>query len=129
MNDSYGVREIVAYEYFVIYEYSIHIDIYSCELENIEAYTIKVIYNQEFTLPTPSRTGYTFTGWEYNGELFEEGIYTYSYDINIRATWEANKYNINYYDGETLIASEEVTYDSSYTLMSSFTKEELTLQL
>ena len=124
LNDGTGIHKVIASAFCSISEYTIYFETYGGELEE---YSQKVIYGLEYTLPTPTKTGYTFSGWEYNGEDFEEGIYNYWYDITVYAKWTANTYNVNYYDGETLINSEEVTYNSSYTLMSSYTKEELTL--
>src|SRR5699024_6527320 len=37
--------------------------------------TDTVNYNERITLPTPTRTGYTFTGWEYGGSTYT-GSYT-----------------------------------------------------
>ena len=46
----------------------------------------------DFVLPTPYKTGYTFTGW-YNGETKVEAI---TADVELTATWEVVKYNVTW---------------------------------
>ena len=55
---------------------------------------IAAVFDSEVTLPTPTRTGYTFVGW-YNGEtLVESGIYQGYEDVTLVAQWEVNLYNV-----------------------------------
>ena len=80
----------------------------------------KEVYNDEpyGTLPTPTRTGYTFTGWHYNsadGDIVTAETALKSKSTHtIYASWEANKYAItfNANGGTVDVASKEVTYDS-----------------
>ncbi|SFH99059.1 Listeria/Bacterioides repeat-containing protein [Pseudobutyrivibrio sp. OR37] len=80
----------------------------------------KEVYNDEpyGTLPTPTRTGYTFTGWHYNsadGDIVTAETALKSKSAHtIYASWEANKYTItfNANGGTVDVDSKEVTYDS-----------------
>lgn len=43
------------------------------------------------SLPTPTRSGYSFTGWYLDGVLFEEGtVYAYEHDVTLVAGWSEN---------------------------------------
>ena len=75
-------------------------------------------YDENYTLITPVRTGYTFGGW-YNGDTkIESGIWNYTTDMTLTALWTANTYTVTYdaHGGECSIPSEEVIFDESYTL-------------
>lgn len=61
---------------------------YSLEFTNIDnPYKIETTYNEVFTLPAPTKEGYLFIGWDYNGSDFEEGKWTYLNDIVLVAKW------------------------------------------
>ena len=45
-------------------------------------------YNDSFTLPTPTKEGYIFLGWECLGKDFTEGKWRYLEDITLVAKWE-----------------------------------------
>ena len=52
-------------------------------------------FNKDLSLPTPSRTGYTFLGWYLNGNLYSDSIkYTFTNDVTFTARWQINSYNI-----------------------------------
>ena len=71
-----------------------------------------VVEHNAATRPAdPSRTGYTFTGWD---SAFED----VTEDITVTAQYEINKYTVRYYeaDGETLIGSEQVNYKTAATM-------------
>ncbi|MCL2522494.1 MAG: InlB B-repeat-containing protein, partial [Erysipelotrichales bacterium] len=85
--------------------------------------TQDITFGQSFTLPTPTRTGYTFSGW-YNGiDLIAlTGLsWDISGNITLRAEWTANTYIItfNVNGGDALVPStQNVTFDQTYTLPS-----------
>lgn len=54
--------------------------------------TQDVFYNEPYELVKPSRKGYSFEGWLNNGEAFEDGIWTYTNNIQLVASWSANTY-------------------------------------
>src|SRR5690606_23644140 len=55
-----------------------------------------VTYNQNFTLGTTSKTGYTFLGWTLNGDDFVAGVWEIDSDITLVAKYQANAYTITY---------------------------------
>ena len=70
-------------------------------------------------LPTPTRTGYTFTGWHLNtasgAKVDSTTIVNTNSAHTLVASWEANKYTItfNANGGNVDVASKEVTYDAA----------------
>lgn len=72
-------------------------------------------YNVEstFTLPIPTRTGYTFTGWTGTGLSSTTKTVTISNSIGNRsysANWSKNYYTVNYYVNGNLWAQRSVGY-------------------
>lgn len=59
-------------------------------MENITAK-----YEKEVTLPTTSKTGYTFKGW-LNQELEVTSPYKVEDNVTLSAKWNAITYNITY---------------------------------
>ena len=52
-------------------------------------------FNKDLSLPTPSRTGYTFLGWYLNDNLYSDSIkYTFTNDVTFTARWQPNSYNV-----------------------------------
>ena len=91
------------------------------------AYNDYYTYDSSYTLPTPTRTGYTFNGWYENsyftGESFEEsGIWEVPNDVTLYAKWTANNYLVTFHTNNgTLPSGYEndemvVTYDSTYVI-------------
>ena len=77
-------------------------------------------YGDKYTLPTPTRTGYTFNGW-YNGSSKVSsgtGYWYGSSDMSLKASWTANKYTIRLdaNGGSVSSSYQYITYDSTYTL-------------
>ena len=80
---------------------------------------ITVTYDRSYSLPTPSKTGYTFAGWYYNGAKIESGVWQKTQDITIEAHWTANKYTVSFNaNGGSMSDSNSmvVTYGSYATL-------------
>lgn len=53
-------------------------------------------YDSPFKTETPSRKGYDFEGWTYNGDPFENRTWDIDSDITLLAHWKAKKYKISY---------------------------------
>jgi uncharacterized repeat protein (TIGR02543 family) len=72
------------------------------------------------SLPTPQKTGYTFTGWYTSiteGEKIEsDTIFNLKNDQTLYARYTANKYIISYNTngGEAITDTKEVIYDGTY---------------
>lgn len=91
---------------------------------NVDSQT--VTFDLAYTLPTPTRTGYTFAGW-YNGStLYNDGKWQTANSITLTAQWTANTntvYTVNHYqqnildDDYTLLETQKLTgtSDSSIT--------------
>ena len=57
---------------------------------------IAISYEDNITLPVPTKTGYRFLGWYLNNDLFTESKYNYTNDINLLAKWEKIQYHITF---------------------------------
>ncbi len=58
--------------------------------------TLNVIFGKSVTLPTPTRSGYSFVGW-YNGQTkVESGVWYIAENVTLTATWEQTKFAISY---------------------------------
>ena len=78
-----------------------------------------VTYGANFTLQSPTRTGYTFLGWKYQGNYINSGKWTYLDNIEVIAEWSAKSYTLTLDPMEGEISgstSVDVTFDSSFTL-------------
>ncbi len=67
------------------------------------------VYNGTYALPeNPTKEGYTFVGYEMNGEVFaSSGKFTYTTDIVVEVIWEKiegyDMSTVSFYDGEVQI--------------------------
>ena len=77
-----------------------------------------VTYDSAYTLKEPTRTGYTFLYWAYNGEEFTSGTWNLVSSVTLVAEWRANEYTVTYNanGGECDMPSDTVTYDATYTV-------------
>lgn len=57
------------------------------------ATTSEKVNVEDFTLPTPTKAGYTFTGWTLNGDLFTENNLLVQ-DVTLVATWSMNQFTV-----------------------------------
>ena len=54
--------------------------------------TMEVTFGAAYTLPTPTKEGFTFKGWTKDGIAFDaEGTWNYAMGATLVATWEENK--------------------------------------
>ncbi|MBE6688895.1 MAG: hypothetical protein E7588_06410 [Ruminococcaceae bacterium] len=80
------------------------------------------------TLPTPTRTGYTFNGWYTSSsggtQITSNSIVNTSADHTLYAQWTPNTYTItfNANGGTTPTASKTVTYGSTYGTLPTPTR-------
>ncbi len=88
----------------------------------------KVTFDSDFTLPTPTRIGYTFAGWKYNNQIISAGTWTTAQNCTFVATWTANTntpYTVNHYlqnienNEYTLDAPQNLTGTSDSTVSPS----------
>ncbi len=71
-----------------------------------------VLENEYVVKPDdPTRLGYTFRDWTYNGTPWLFDIYTVSKNINLSANWNINHYSITYdMDGGSIETDNPLTY-------------------
>ena len=95
--------------------------------------TITAQYTENnVTLPTPTKTGYTFDGW-YTASTGGNKVtspYTPTNDITLYARWTANQYRITFdADGGNVTPStKQVTYDQKYGELPTPTKTGYTFE-
>ena len=95
--------------------------------------TITAQYTENnVTLPTPTKTGYTFDGWytAATGGNKVTSPYTPTNDITLYARWTANQYRITFdADGGNVTPStKQVTYDQKYGELPTPTKTGYTFE-
>lgn len=82
----------------------------------------KVTYDSTYgTLPTPTKTGYTFLGWFTAPSGGTQVTASTEVDIidnqNLYAHWKANNYTVTFSGGSVSPSSKTVTYDSAYGVL------------
>ena len=95
------------------------------------AATLYAVYSSSvtkgsITLPTATRTGYTFKGWSTSSTATSgsTGSYTPSAATTLYAVWSANSYTVtfNANGGTTTTSSKSVTYNSTYGTLPTPTR-------
>lgn len=79
---------------------------------SVENTTLDVTYDSAYTLPVPTKTGYTFAGWYQNGCRYEDGIWNYTQGVTLTASWVANSYNVTFENLKKNVIL--VTFDENY---------------
>jgi flagellar basal body rod protein FlgG len=79
---------------------------------------ITVTYDAEYTLPTLEKTGHTFLGWSYNGEIVDNAVWKIASDVTLEDEWRANTYviTLDANGGNVSASTVTVTYGESYIL-------------
>ena len=88
-----------------------------------DAITSYSISTQDITLPTPTKTGHTFTGWNNGTEVITVIAAGTTGSLDLTATWQAKSYTITFdYNGGTgSEATRDVTYGSTVTDLPTVT--------
>lgn len=92
--------------------YSISYDLNGGSANTVNSYTIE----STVTLPTPTKIGYTFTGWSGTGLSSITKNVTISNSVGNRsyiANWSKNYYTVNYYVNNSLWAQRSVGYNDA----------------
>lgn len=81
---------------------------------------ISLFYEQTYTIPNPTKTGYNFTGWQktnndstLNDQVFKMGLA----NTALQATWSPKNYTLTYsVNGGNALSpsSKTITYDAAY---------------
>ncbi len=112
-SDDYGELDISASEAAFVSSAQCGL-IYSAD----QSISDTAVYDQGFTLPTPTRTGYTFRGWFYGDTQVTDGIWNIAQDVMLVAQWEANEYTVRLDANGGSVSEDSLTvaYDQEYTL-------------
>ena len=89
-----------------------------------------VVYGDEYgALPTPTRTGYSFAGWMYNGEIVTATTTMTTGNHTLVAQWTGNPYTVTFdSNGGSECADITVTFGSTYGQLPTSTKENSQLE-
>lgn len=81
--------------------------------------SIEVTYDAEYLLPTPTKIGFTFTGWYEDGHFFSsKSVWKYDEDKSLVATWTNVSMTFTFDPGEGSCDTESmvILYGDEYTL-------------
>ncbi|MBQ7924012.1 MAG: InlB B-repeat-containing protein [Clostridia bacterium] len=82
---------------------------------------VEVKNGQAYQLPTPTKTGYTFTGWTVDGEEFPaSGTYNKSNSIRVSANWTINQYTVTFKHNGDIVATQDVEYKDKATAVTTW---------
>lgn len=78
---------------------------------------VQVVFGSPYTLPTPSRTGYTFGGWYDGNKAYTNGEWKQDNDVKLTAKWTANRYKVTFDSaGGSAVSALEATFDANVNL-------------
>ncbi len=77
-------------------------------IDDVET-TQTVLYGEDAVLPTPTKTGYTFTGWSHNGENITE-------DMTITASFMINTYTITFMVDDAVFTTRSINHGGTLTI-------------
>ena len=88
-----------------------------------ELQSINQEVDKEYSLPVPTKEGYTFDGWYYNDELIKvTGTWSKKTSVKLIAKWSAIRYTINY-----VTINVENNNPKTYTIEDEFNLIDLKL--
>ena len=93
---NYQVGDNPVYNLYAIWEPDTNTVTFDAKGGECDIEELTVIFDAEYTLPTPEWAGHTFSGW-FNGEnKVESGIWNGVENITLSAKWDAIIYDITY---------------------------------
>ena len=107
-------RNFTVYAHWIANQYTVKCDANGGLINGASSSNITTTYDSTYpTLPTPTRTGYTFDGWytEKNGgnAITTSVVYNETKDITIYAHWTANKYKVVYNSNKPQTATSSIS--------------------
>ena len=127
LDDSSALQETADFTLYAVWkkkELSVYLDAAGGSFASPEDARMKALPGDTITLPAPTRTGYTLTGWrdaagnETNGSACQiPGNADASFTLT--AVWQANTYQLEFNrnsSGAGGMAAQTLTYDSAFTL-------------
>ena len=103
-------QDTTLYAKYTANTYEITLTLNGGTLANDADKNVTVTYDGSYSLAEPTKVGYTFIGYEFDGKEFaSNGKYTYAGDVVLSAKWEQDKYTVTFknVDGDTEIAKVE----------------------
>lgn len=110
------MSELTLYAKFIPNEMQVVI---SAKGGEVSPRTVTVTKGQAYTLPVPTREGYTFVGYSYYDENDQEqafpteGTYTLTKSVRVEANWEIAHYTVIFTDGTQALAQHTVDHGST----------------
>lgn len=84
-----------------------------------------VTYGNSYgTLPTPTRTGYTFNGWKYqNNFITSSTVVTTETNHTLTADWSVNRYTVTFISDGNIVSTTNINYGDKYSNFPTVNKE------
>ena len=82
-------------------------------------------FDEDFSLPTPRKTGYIFMGWTYDGNTYENVLhYSFTTDIKLTAKWAIRSYKVvvrsdDETRGTVNVSAQQKEYNSTINLSAT----------
>ena len=82
-------------------------------------------FDEDFSLPTPRKTGYIFMGWTYDGNTYENVLhYSFTTDIKLTAKWAIRSYKVvvrsdDETRGAVNVSAQQKEYNSTINLSAT----------
>jgi uncharacterized repeat protein (TIGR02543 family) len=123
------VSAITLYAYFVPRQYTVTLDVNGGNALEQTAHSVS--YGQNYTLPVPARTGYSFYGWyddQSEQKTSPSGNLTFSWsqpdDITLYANWNARRFDVEFTSGQPVTFT--MSFDLNYTNAPAPTRQTIT---
>lgn len=108
---------ITLYAKYTANSYTVSINENGGSFANAADKSVTVSYDGTYTLATPTREGYTFTGYTVDGDEFPtSGTYTRDGNVRIVANWTINKYTVTLkdFDTDAVLSTQENVAHGTY---------------
>lgn len=108
--------------FYAMFDYPVEVRF---ELEDgTEVDTQEVFVGNKATTPDePTKTGYTFIGWYYNGEQVDPSTITITSNLTFIAKFEIKTFTVSYYSEDVFVESVIVDYNNTPTYAPNVSKE------
>lgn len=111
-----NVGNINLYAKFSVNTYTITYDVNGGD--SLDSATQSAIYGYTFVLKIPTKEGYSFAGWMYNNNIFNETVFSIPNDVELVASWTINQYTLtleHYYGDSDLVLTQDYNSQISVT--------------
>ena len=82
---------------------------------------VAVKKGEEYSIPAPTREGYTFSGWTLDGDEFSaSGTYDKDGSVRLVANWDINKYTVTFKNNGNVVATQELAHGSKATAVETW---------